>query len=201
MALIGRIRPPSSQGHQYALTVICMLTGFTFCISLKTKNAKEIVDAYLKYIVCTFGASRKILSDNDTEFKNKLFDEVADKLGIKRKIYSPSYRPQANGRIEGFHKYLKGCIGKHIQHHLEWDEVTHLTTAAYNYMPNQHLKESPFFLMFGRDAVTNFTNFITPDIRYLGDDYAKLKLDVMKDIYRLVTYNIKLAQERMIKNQ
>ena len=36
--------------------------------------------------------------------------------------------------------------------------------------------------MFGRDAVTNFTNFITPDIRYVGDDYAKLKMDVMKDI-------------------
>ena len=55
--------------------------------------------------------------------------------------------------------------------------------------------------MFGRDTVTNFTNFITSDIRYIGDDYTKLKLDVMKDIYRLVTYNIKLAQERMIKNQ
>ena len=75
------------------MTVICMFTGFTFCIPLKTKNAEEIVDAYLKYIVCTFGTSRKILSDNGTEFKNKLFDKVADKLGIERKIYSPSYRP------------------------------------------------------------------------------------------------------------
>ena len=40
MDLIGRISPPSSQGHQYALTVICMLTGFIFCIPLKTKNAE-----------------------------------------------------------------------------------------------------------------------------------------------------------------
>ena len=55
--------------------------------------------------------------------------------------------------------------------------------------------------MFDRDAVTNFTTFITPDIRYVGDDYSRLKLDVMKDIYCLVTYNIKLARERMIKNQ
>ena len=68
MDLIGRISPPSLQGHQYALTVICMLRGFTFCIPLKTKNVKEIVDAYLKYIVCTFGTSRKILFYNDTEF-------------------------------------------------------------------------------------------------------------------------------------
>ena len=97
-----------------------------------TKNKKkneEIVDAYHKYVVCTFGTNRKILSYNGTEFKNKLFDKVAEKLGIKRKIYSLSYRPQANARIKGFHKCLKQCISKHIQHHLEWDEVTHLATA------------------------------------------------------------------------
>ena len=34
--LIGRISPPSSQGHQYVLTVICMLMGVTFCIPVKT---------------------------------------------------------------------------------------------------------------------------------------------------------------------
>ena len=114
MDLTGKISPPLSQGHEYALTVIYMLTGFTFCIPLKTKNAEEVVNAYLKYIVCMFGTSRKILSDNGTEFKNKLFDEVAEKLGIERKVYSASYRPQTNGRIKGFHKYLKECIGKHI---------------------------------------------------------------------------------------
>ena len=58
-----------------------------------------------------------------------------------------------------------------------------LATAAYNYMPNQHSKESPFFLMFGRDAVTNFTNFKSPDIRYIVDHYSKLKFNIMKDIY------------------
>ena len=113
-----------------------MLTGFTFCIPLKTKNAEEIVNAYLKYVVCTIGASRKILLDNGTKFKNKLFKEVTEKLCIERKVDSPSYRPQASGRIKGFHKYLEECIGKHIHRHLEWDDITHLATAAYNYMPN-----------------------------------------------------------------
>ena len=32
MDLIGEFHPPSSKGHKYALTVICMLTGYTFCI-------------------------------------------------------------------------------------------------------------------------------------------------------------------------
>ena len=38
IGLIGKISPPSAQRHQYALTAICMLTGFTFCILLKTKK-------------------------------------------------------------------------------------------------------------------------------------------------------------------
>ena len=39
MDLIGEFHAPSSKGHRYALTVICMLTGYTFCIPLKTKTA------------------------------------------------------------------------------------------------------------------------------------------------------------------
>ena len=83
-----------------------------------------------------------------------LFSRVAEQLGVERKIYSPPYRPQSNGRIKGFHKFLKSCLAKHISRHREWDDVVPLATASYNWLPNQHSKESPFFVMFGRDAIT-----------------------------------------------
>ena len=60
------------------------------------------------------------------------------------------YHPQSNGRIEGFHKFLKAGLSKHVSSRLEWDDVVPLAYAAYNFMPNEHSKESPFFLMFGR---------------------------------------------------
>ena len=41
-------------------------------------------------------------------------------------------------------------MSKHISKTMEWDEVVHLATAAYNFFPNEHSRESPFFLMFGR---------------------------------------------------
>ena len=148
MDLVSRLSRTSS-GHEYALTVICMLTGYVFCIPLKTKTAEEIVDKYLAHVAFTFGNSRKILSDNGTEFKNALFEEVAKQLGVERKIYSPVYRPQANGHIEGFHKFLKECISKHMVNNLEWDDILPLAAAAYNWFPNEHSKEPAFFLMFG----------------------------------------------------
>ena len=130
MDLIGEFYPPSTRGNRYALTVICMLTGWVWCIPIPDKTANAILKAYLKNVHHVFGPSRKILSDNGTEFKNDLFDRVAKELGIEHKVYSPPYHPQSNGRIEGFHLFLKACMAKHISPGLEWDEVCPIVTAA-----------------------------------------------------------------------
>ena len=45
MDLVGEFHPPSSKGNRYALSALCMLTGFTFCIHIKNKSAEEIVTA------------------------------------------------------------------------------------------------------------------------------------------------------------
>ena len=119
MDLIGEFHPPTSHGHRYALTAVCMLTGLTWCVPLKTKTAEEVTKAYMDHIYCNFGGSIKILTDNGTEFKNKLFKEVVNKLGTEFSIHSSPYRPQSNGKIEGFHRFLKMCIGKHINYGLE----------------------------------------------------------------------------------
>ena len=88
MDLKGEFHSPSQQGHRYALTVICMHTSYVFCIPLKTKTAEEVVQAYLHHVCSKFGGSEKILSDNGAEFKNKLFKEVADQLGVEYKVYT-----------------------------------------------------------------------------------------------------------------
>ena len=80
MDLIGEFHPASSKGNRYTLTAIGMLTGFTFCIPLKSKCAEDVIKAYINHICYPFGPSRKILMDNGTEFKNKLWTDVFDKL-------------------------------------------------------------------------------------------------------------------------
>ena len=114
MDLIGEFHPASSKGNRFALTAVCMLTGFTFCIPLKSKHAEDVIKAYINHICCTFGPSRKILTDNGTEFKNKIWTEVFEKLRIEQK-FTPIYSPQCNGRIEGFHKFLKATIAKQLE--------------------------------------------------------------------------------------
>ena len=97
MDLIGEFHPPSSQGNRYALTGVCMLTGFTWCIPIKSKKATDIARAYIQHVYSILGGSTKILTDNGTEFKNEVFREALQKLGMEKLIHSPPYRPQSNG--------------------------------------------------------------------------------------------------------
>ena len=46
-----------------------MLTGFTFCIPIKNKSAKEGITARRNHISFPFGVCRKLLTDNGTEIE------------------------------------------------------------------------------------------------------------------------------------
>ena len=51
MDLIGEFHPPTIRKNKYALTVICMLTGYVFCVPLKTKAAEEVIQASCRSLV------------------------------------------------------------------------------------------------------------------------------------------------------
>ena len=119
MDLIGKFHPPTSRKCRYTLTVICMLTGYVFCVPLKTKAAEEVIQEYIDNVYSKFGGSLKMLSDNGIEFKNKVFEQVAKELGLEYTLYTPPYHLASNGRIEGFHAFLKACIAKHVAPQLE----------------------------------------------------------------------------------
>ena len=59
MDLIGKFHPPTTKRKRYALTVICMLTGYVLCIPLKTKTVEEVLQAYVDNVYAKFGGSMK----------------------------------------------------------------------------------------------------------------------------------------------
>ena len=199
MGLISEFHPPSSQGHRYALTRVCMFTGFPWCIPIKSKKAVDVVRAYMQHIYSVLGGSTKILTDNGTEFKNEVFRDMLQKLGTEKLIHSPPYRPQSNGRIEGFHRYLKACIAKHMTNGLEWDQIMAMATAAYNYFPNMSAKESAFFLMYGRDPVNKLSSILNTPKRYLGDETGLPDLEALKNMYQMVAQQLYNSRQCCVK--
>ena len=192
MDLIGEFHPASSKGNRYALTAICMLTRFTFCIPLKSKRAEDVIKAYIDHICCPFGQSRKILMENGTEFKNKLWTDVFDKLKTEQK-FTPIYSPQCNGRIEGFHKFLKATIAKQLENHVEWDNLVWKVTAAYDFFPTESSGIAPFLLMFRCEAAVKHTLLESERPKYLGMDDGMINIELMSKLYLVIAHNLNEA--------
>ena len=110
-----------------------------------------------------------ILSDNGTEFKNSLMDQVLQTLGIDR-IFSAPYHPQSNSKLEVFHKYLKPTLKKLCEKDpANWDKYLNQVLASYRIIPNLATAESPFFLVYGRDPNLPLHQLLEPMQHFLGD--------------------------------
>ena len=134
------------------------------------------------------------MTDNGTEFKNKLWTEVFGKLKIEQK-FTPIYSPQCNGRIEGFHKFLKATIAKQLETRVEWDDLVWKATAAYNFFPTESSGVAPFFLMFGREAAVKHTLLESENPKYLGTDDGIINVGLMTKLYHVVAHNLNEARK------
>ena len=135
------------------------------------------------------------MADNGIEFKIEQMDELCKQLDIKR-VYSPVYTPEANGRLEACHRFFKACVAKHIRGNVaKRDKVIPLAAVAYNFFLCQASKESPFVLMFGRDPITPVAKLLELAPRYWGDQGGHLKMDLLKKLYLLTAEDVKRARQ------
>ena len=104
----------STSGKKHILTIINHLTGWPEAFPIPDKSRDTIVATLINQYLPVHMCPRYILSDNGTEFKNSLMDQVLQQLGIDR-IFSAPYHPQSNGKLEVFHKYLKPTLKKTLQ--------------------------------------------------------------------------------------
>ena len=75
------------------------------------KKADTIVCVFINNYLPIHMCPCFILSDNGTEFKNQLMDNIFKQLGIDH-IFSAPYHPPSNEKLEVFHKYLKPTLKK-----------------------------------------------------------------------------------------
>ena len=149
----------STSGNKHILTIIDHLTGWPEAFPIHDKSADTIVATLINHYLLVHMCPRYILSDNGTEFKNNLMDQVLQQLGIDR-IFSAPYHPQSNGKLEVFHKYLKPTPKKLCEKDpANWDKYINQVLASYRITPNLATAESPFFLVYARDPnLSHFTN-------------------------------------------
>ena len=88
----------STLGNKHILTIIDHLTGWPEAYPIPDKSADTIVSTFINEYLPVHMCPKYILSNNGTEFKNNLMDQVLQQLGIDR-IFSAPYHPQGNGKF------------------------------------------------------------------------------------------------------
>ena len=159
----------SNKGNKHILTIIDLLTGWPEAIPIPNKSTDTITKAFIRHYLPRHMCPWFILSDNGTEFKNQIFDRVTRDLGIER-IFSASYHPQSNGKLETFHKFLKPTLKKMCAEDQDnWDNYVEQVLGTYRGVPNLTTGESPFFLVYRRDGNQPVHQLLQPLTRFLGD--------------------------------
>ncbi|XP_075077201.1 uncharacterized protein LOC142163945 [Nicotiana tabacum] len=87
----------------------------------KVVTKKVVVDFVCNNIVCRFGISDSIITDNADNLHIDLMKEICKKFRIVHRN-STSYRPQMNGAIEAANKNIKRILRKIVDNHKQWHE-------------------------------------------------------------------------------
>lgn len=143
------------------------------------------------------------MTDCGKQFIGHLFTNICKELGI-HKLRTTPYHPATNGILERFHKTLKTNISHFVSNFMEsWDEILPYALMAYRNQPHEATKESPYFLMFGRDMELPIHLTINDHVlRYdLDENYASEMLKKMQISHELAKENLaKSIESRYAKH-
>ncbi|KAL5502554.1 hypothetical protein EMCRGX_G009350 [Ephydatia muelleri] len=149
---VGPISPKTTSGKSYILTLCDYFTKWVEAVALPTKEASGIASSLFK-IFMKMGLPAVITTDQGSEFKNQLNDEMMKILNIKHHLIT-AYHPQSNGLVERFNQSLQNILRKYIQEKKDkWDDYLDTCTFAYNTSRHESTKFTSFEIMFGRKAI------------------------------------------------
>ena len=139
------------RGNKNILVIIDHASRFMKAIPIHNKRESTIAKALWQHWIANFGFPRKVVSDQGSEFVNKVMRALLKRNGIDQDLMAAYYH-RSNGLVERANRTLLALLRKSITSLGEqWDNGIDGTVLAYNTSLHTSLGASPFFLMYGQD--------------------------------------------------
>lgn len=169
--LVGPLRE-SREGYRYILSVVDYFTKWPEFVPLKSKSALEVARAIFG-LQCRHGVAEIHISDNGTEFVNKLMRKLLKISGTRQRVTSP-YHPQTNGMVERQNRTVQEALRKCIteQNQRNWPYYLEPLAYALRQKKNRATGLSPFEMIHGRAMklpVDNMHDEIPSDTEEIPD--------------------------------
>ena len=148
--LIGPL-PTTTKMERYVLTVEDGFTRHANAYTLPNKQASTVARVLIDEYCSDYGFPESIHSDNGKEFVNEIWEQLCDRLGI-RKTTTPTYNPQSN-IVERWHRTINMMMKTFMDRDdKEWSKYLPAMVMAYNTKVNSSTGVTPYFATFGREA-------------------------------------------------
>ncbi|XP_022032246.1 protein NYNRIN-like [Helianthus annuus] len=114
------------------------------------ENAKKIL---WEHIVCRFGLPLYLVSDNGTQFTDRVLQDWCSELQIQQ-IFTSVAHPQGNCQVERANRSLLDGIKRRLGYEgSSWVEELPNVLWAHQTMPKTSNNETPFTLTYGAEAM------------------------------------------------
>lgn len=111
-------------------------------------SAEAVSKIFLNTWVSRFGAPLRITTDQGRQFEADLFNKLLGMFGTRR-IRTTLYHPQANGRIELWHRTLKSAIMAYSKE--DWVAILPFILLGLRCAVNEDSKVSPAQMAYGAE--------------------------------------------------
>jgi len=142
--------PKSAKGNLFILVVTDRFSKLTQAVPLRSIKALDVSIAFVNEWVFKYGAPRRLLSDNGSQFISDLFQRVCSVLEVHNAL-TMTYHPQTNGQTERFNRSLTAMLRCYVEDHpKDWCEYVRALTYAYNTSVHRGIDAAPFDLVLSR---------------------------------------------------
>lgn len=198
---VDRLGPfiESTSKNRYVVVFTDYCTRWVECFAVPNIEAQTIANLLVKEIIPLHDAPRTLLSDRGSNFLSSLVKETCFLMNTN-KIFTTSFRPQTDGLVERFNGTLAQCISMYVDtNQRNWDEHLNAIQFVYRTALSDVLGESPFYMMYGRDAVLPGDPALLPP-REMSSSVAEHRARVVGNIeiaQKIVAENTQRAQQKM----
>ncbi|XP_017982298.1 PREDICTED: uncharacterized protein LOC108663226 [Theobroma cacao] len=152
MDVIGLITPKASNGHRFIFVAIDYFTKWVEVASYANVTQKVVCKFIQKDIICQYGLSERIITDNASNLNGAMVKEVCAKFKIKHHN-SITYRPKMNGAVEATNKNIKKIVEKMIEVYKNWHEKLLFVLHAYRTSVHTSTGVTLYSLVYGTEAI------------------------------------------------
>ncbi len=167
--------PCSIQGSTCVLVCISHLSHFTVLAPLPNKSATVVAHAIVSHLICPYTTPHVPLSDNGTEFKNQVLQDICTQFHNKQ-TFIKSHHQVSNGLIECTNRKILGILCQLAGHlHETWEWLSHIA-ASINGSANPSTGTTHYYILYRFEKCLPYDVFVpSPLPLYSLDDYSKLR--------------------------